>query len=96
MCHNKNELRSAVAKYRRLQAQKSEIEEKLEEAKKEIFDYLEYNNIEPKETVKGQNFVVSFSLVSRYSFDKEMLKADLGDDLSKYQIASEYRRLYVK
>ena len=96
MCHNKNELRSAVAKYRRLQAQKSEIEEKLEEAKKEIFDYLEYNNIEPKETVKGQNFVVSFSLVLRYSFDKEMLKEALGDDLSRYQTASQYRRLYVK
>ena len=96
MCHNKNELRSAVANYRRLQAQKAEIDEQLEQAKQEIFDYLEYNNVEPKEKVKGQNFIVSFSIIPRYSFDKDLLMEVLGDDLSKYQTKAEYRRLYVK
>mgnify|MGYP004641210603 CR=1 FL=1 len=96
MCHNKNELRSAVAKYRRLQAQKVEIEEQLEQAKQEILDYLDYNNIEPKEKVKGQNFVVSFSLVPRYTFDKNLLIDVLGEDLTPYQNITEYKRLYVK
>lgn len=96
MCHNKNELRSAVATYRRLQAQKAQIDAELEQAKKGIFDYLEYNNVEPKEKVKGQNFVISYSVVPRYSFDKELLVEVLGDDLSKYQTVAEYRRLYVK
>lgn len=96
MCHNKNELRSAVAKYRRLQAQKVEIEEQLDQAKQEILDYLDYNNIEPKEKVKGQNFVVSFSLVPRYTFDKNLLIDVLGEDLTPYQNITEYKRLYVK
>lgn len=96
MCHNKNELRSAVAKYRRLQAQKVEIEEQLEQAKQEILDYLDYNNIEPKEKVKGQNFVVSFSLVPRYTFNKNLLIDVLGEDLTPYQNITEYKRLYVK
>lgn len=96
MCHNKNELKSAIAKYRKLQAQKTEIEEALEEAKAEIFEYLDYHSIEPKEKVTGQNFIVSFSIVPRYSFDKELLSAALGEDLKPYQTRTEYRRLYVK
>lgn len=96
MCHNKNELKSAIANYRRLQAQKVEIEEALEAAKAEIFDYFDYHEIEPKEKVTGQNFVVSFSIVPRYSFNKDMLAEVLGDDLKSYQTMTEYRKLYVK
>ena len=96
MCRNKNELRSAISKYRRLQAQKAEIEKELESAKAEIFEYLDYNDIEPREKVTGHNFVVSFSIVPRYSFDKDLLIEALGEDLKPYQTLTEYRRLYVK
>ena len=96
MCHNKNELRSAIANYRRLQAQKAEVEKELESAKAEIFEYLDYHEIAPKEKVTGQNFVISFSTIARYDFDKKLLAEALGDDLRPYQIEKEYRRLYVK
>ena len=96
MCHNKNELRSAIAKYRKLQAEKAQLDKDLEDVKQEIFDYLDYNDIQPKEKVTGQNFVLSFSLVPRYNFDKELLIEALGDDLTPYQNMTEYRRLYIK
>lgn len=96
MCRNKKELRSAIANYRRLQAQKVEIDAALEASKAEIFEYLDYNDIEPKEKVTGQNFVVSFSIIPRYSFDKNLLIEALGEDLKPYQTLTEYRRLYVK
>ena len=96
MCYNKNELKSAIANYRRLQAQKVELEEALEVAKAEIFEYLDYHEIEPKEKVTGQNFVVSFSIIPRYNFDKDLLVEALGEDLKPYQTLTEYRRLYIK
>lgn len=96
MCRNKNELRSAIANYRKLQAQKTEIDDAIEAVKAEIFEYFDYHDIEPKEKVTGSNFVVSFSIIPRYNFDKDLLQEVLGEDLKPYQTLTEYRRLYVK
>lgn len=99
MCHNKNELRSAVAKYRRLKAQKAEIDKQLKEAQDQIFDYIDYNNVQPGIKVVGQNYVVSFSTCISNRWDKDSLISLIeasGKDVSSYQIPSSYRRLSVK
>lgn len=96
MCRNKNELRSAVAKYRSLKSRKAEIERELAEVQADIFDYLEIHDVAPKEQVTGPNFIVSYSVCSTSSFDKGALQAVLGDDLTPFQKYSEYNRLYVR
>lgn len=99
MCHNKNELRSAVAKYRRLKAQKAEIDKQLKEVQDQIFDYIDYNNVQPGRKVVGQNYVVSFTNCTTNRWDKSSLIPLIeasGNDISNYQIPSSYRRLSVK
>lgn len=99
MCHNKNELRSAVASYRRLKAQKAEIDKQLKDIQDQIFDYLDYNDIQSGQKVVGQNYVVAFTTctTSRWNQDSlvPLIKAS-GNDISAFQTLSSYRRLSVK
>ena len=95
MCHNKNELRSAIARYRKLQSQKASIDAELAEIKAQIFDYLEYNEIQPKEKVVGPNYTLSYSCCITRNFDTSKLHEVLGEDLSPYQKQSSYNRLYI-
>lgn len=99
MCHNKNELRSAVAKYRRLRAQKDEIDRQLKEAQQDIFDYFEYNGISDGQKIQGQNYIVSYSNVISNRWDSKLLDSFLaseGKDASEFKTSSSYRRLNVK
>lgn len=99
MCHNKNELRSAVATYRRLKAQREEIDKQLKEAQNQIFDYLDYHNMQSGEKVIGQNYVVGFTTCNTSRWNKDALMTLIeasGQSLSSYQIESSYRRLTVK
>ena len=96
MCKTKKDLQSAVAKYRRLKVEEDAIKEQLADLKEEIFEYLDDHNIQPKEKVKGPNYIISFSICQSSTFDQELLKIQLGDDLSGFKKFSSYRRLTVK
>lgn len=96
MCKNKNELRSVVAKYRRLKAQKSSIEEQIKECEAEMYDYFDRHDINPKEKVHGQNFTISFGVCKQSWYDSEALQRTLGSRLDKFKKYTVYKRLYVK
>ena len=96
MCHNKNELKSAVAKYRRLQAQKAEIERELEAVKADINDYLEFKGIEPGQKVIGSNYCVFYSIFERGTFNVKRLEEALGDTVNTFKDYTAQRRLTVK
>lgn len=96
MCHNKKELQSAVSKYRRLQSAKVEVEKRLDELKAEINEYLDYNGIQPKEKVIGPNYIVSYSVFERGSFNTDRLKEELGENLDYFKDFTKCRRLTVK
>jgi hypothetical protein len=99
MCHNKNELRSAVAKYRRLRAQKDDIDRQLKDAQQDIFDYFEYNGISAGQKIQGQNYIVSYSNVISNRWDSKLLDSFLaseGRSASEFKTSSSYRRLNVK
>ena len=96
MCHTKNELKSAVAKYRKLVAEKAVIESELNEVKASINEYLDYKSIQPNQKVVGQNYIVSFTIYSQGRFNTEKLKQELGDNLEFFKDYKEYRRLNIK
>lgn len=96
MCKTKKDLQSAVAKYRRLKVQEDAIKEQLSELKDEIFEYLDEHDIQPKEKVKGPNYIISFSICQNSTFDTDLLKFELGEDLSSFKKFTSYRRLTVK
>ena len=96
MCHNKKELRSAVAKYRELKREEARIKEELDAAKAEIYDYFDFNKIKPKEKVVGQNFIISFSECTQGRFNTQRLQEELGENLEYFKDYSTSRRIYVK
>ena len=96
MCVNKNQLRSAIARYRHLKAEEAKINQQLKDVSAEIFEYFDYNEIAPKVQVIGQNFKASYSLCKSSKYDTAKLQAALGDDLDQYKTFGEYRRLYIK
>ena len=99
MCKTKNELRSTVAKYRRLKSAEAALKQELQETQQELFEFFETHNIAPKEKVIGQNFVVSYSNCTNKFLDKDKvtdLVSSLGYELADYQKETNYKRIYVK
>lgn len=96
MCTTKRELQSLISKYRKLQSEKSEIEQNIKDIQEQIFEYLDSHGIEPKQKIHGPNYILSYAVISRSNFDKELLMQVLGSDLTPYQSFSEYKRLYIR
>lgn len=99
MCHNKNELKSVIAKYRKLKVAEAEIRQQISDLQEQIFEYLEYNDIEPNEKVTGQNYILSFSVCNGTKMNKEKLSSILSllnIDISECQDSYTYKRLNIK
>lgn len=96
MCHNKNQLRSAVAKYRKLRAQKAELDKQIAEVQDQIYEYFDYNNLDAGSKVIGQNYTVIYQNVDCTSWDKKALTEELGDRVSSFQKKRSYRRLFIR
>lgn len=99
MCHNKNELRSVISEYRRLKSQESQIKSRINELQEQIFEYLEYNDVEPNEKITGQNYILSFSVCNGNKINKEKLSrifSVLNIDISTCQEPYTYKRLNIK
>ena len=92
MCRTMNELEKVVADYRSLNTLLDEISAEVEDLKREIIGYLDFNN---KLSETGKDFTVKVSTCERRTVDTKRLEADLGS-LAEYQRISQYRRLYVK
>ena len=92
MCRTMNELEKVVADYRSLNTLLDEISAEVEDLKREIIGYLDFNN---KLFETDKDFTVKVSTCERRTVDTKRLEADLGS-LAEYQRISQYRRLYVK
>lgn len=90
MCKTKSEFAELVAKFRKLTAKQKKIEQSLDSVKADMAEYILAKGVKSGKqgntlVVLGEDFKVSYIVVTRQDFDTNKLNEFFGDDAIKFK-----------
>lgn len=90
MCKTKIEFKELVGKFRKLTAKQKKIEQELSEVKSDMTEYILAKGVKSGKSgntliVLGEDFKVSYIVVTRQDFDTKKLNEFFGDDAIKFK-----------
>ena len=101
MCKNKEELTALVAKRRKLDAKKKDIEDKIKTINAEIIEYvLAKGTVGGKDNntliVIGDGYKISYITVISHPLDGDKIKEYLGDKLPDFLTVKSSNKLDIR
>ena len=101
MCKNKLEFTAAVARYRKLSAEKKKVEAELALIKADMEEYIKKKGVPGGKkglslVVFGDGYKVTLIPLVNVTYDDDKLKAVLGPDLEQYKRIKPYSKIDVR
>lgn len=101
MCKNKLEFTAAVARYRKLSAEKKKVEAELGLIKADMEEYIKKKGVPGGKNglslvVFGDGYKVTLIPLENVTYDGDKLKAVLGPDLEQYKRIKPYSKIDVR
>lgn len=93
MCIDKSELQSVVDEIRQMEAMKSEIDDRLEDLKIQVKEFMKETN---QDKYIGSDFNISYTDVTRKTLDRKALERELGSDIKEFEKISTYKKLSIR
>lgn len=90
MCKTKSEFAELVSKFRKLTAKQKKIEQDLASVKEDMAEYILAKGVKSGKqgntlVVLGEDFKVSYIVVTRQDFDTKKLNEFFGEDAIKFK-----------